>query len=71
MKKFILLKLTSILAYNPTPSKYHIQTITNPLADRFFSKLLVNVMGVFLAEENFVFSLIVTSLCIITLSAGW
>ena len=37
-----------------------IQTIINPLADHFSSKLLVIVMvvWVFLAEENFVFSLI-------------
>ena len=30
-----------------------------PLADLFSSKLLVNIMGLFLAEENFVVSLIV------------
>ena len=39
-----------------------IKTITHPLTERFSSKLLVNVMKVSLAEENIVFSLIVTSL---------
>ena len=71
MKKFNLYKV-----YLLSPTNIHIslkphpllippiQRVTNPLAESFSSKLLVCVMGVPLAQENLVFSLIVTSLWI-------
>ena len=62
--RFTLLSQTNIHITSLEP--YIIQPIQTiritPVAESFSNKLLVNVMGVSLAQENFVLSLIISSL---------